>query len=87
MSRSPIKAISSALQRIWPLLSPVETPAPVRRAPQPAPKVDFRLGALAQRTSVSTSMAGRAGVLPKVAMHRPEGGAVTNHPRRGALQL
>ncbi len=80
MSRSPIKAISSALQRIWPLLNPVEAPAPVRRASQPAPKVDFRLGALAQRTSVSTSMAGRTGVLPKVAMHRPAGGAAI-HPR------
>lgn len=79
MSRSRIMAIQRALQWIQPILNPVETPVPVRRAPQPAPQVDFRLSPLAQRRSVSMSMAGRAGVLPKVAVHRPAGGAVI-HP-------
>lgn len=79
MSSYSIKAISSALQRIWPLLTPVATPAPVRRAAQPALQADARLSALAQRRSASMTMAARNAVLPALALPRPEGGAA-RHP-------
>ena len=79
MSRSPITAIRRALQWIQPIPNPVETPVPVRRAPQPAPQVDFRLSPLVQRRSASKSMGRRNAKLPKVALHPPAGRAVI-HP-------
>lgn len=87
MSRYRIAPITRALQRwIQSIPNPVEAPAPVRRAPQPAPQVDFRLSPLAQRRSVSMSMAGRTGVLPKVALHPPVGKALVHPLAKPQLQ-